>query len=203
MQPEAPLLDRTQRTRDTAPMEWQHALITALTLLVTGILARFAAARLPQRDGDHVVLRYTGWMRALGIFGIVVFGGLIAMCAALVFVRGDESSLRLATFGIPVFTALLVAAVAEMRVHLALDGDGIRGRTGFRSHRAIAWTDITEVKWNNVGYWWRLRDRHGNTLRISGWLPGQDLVLRMLQQCVPREVWAVAVATRDGHGGPR
>jgi Bacterial PH domain len=184
-------------------MEWQHAFTIALTLVVTGVLAHFAAARLPQRVGYHVVLRYTGWMRALGIFGIILFAGLIAMSATLVLVEGDERSWRLAAFGTPFFAAMLVATVAEMRVHLALDGAGIRGRTGFRAHREMAWKDITEVTWNNACYWWRLRDRHGNTLRISGWLPGQDMVVRMLQACVPYEVWADAVATRGGYGGTR
>lgn len=184
-------------------MEWQHAVATALTLAVTGGLVHFAASRLPHREGDHVVLRYTGWMRAGGLFGIAFFAGLIVMCAALVFVDGDARSWRLAVFGIPLFTVLLVAAVGEMRIHLALDGDGIRGRTAFRGHRAIAWNDITEVKWNGVGCWWRLRDRHGTTLRISGWLPGQTLVVRMLQTSLPDAVWADAVAAWSGRAGAR
>jgi hypothetical protein len=175
-------------------MEWQHAVTTALAIVVLGCLVRFAASRLPHREGDHIVLRYTGWMFVVGIVAIVFAGALVALCTALVFAKGDARSLRLAALGIPFFTALLVASVAEMRVHLALDGDGIRGRTAFRGQREIAWKDVTEVTWNGGCQWWRLRDRHGNTLRISGWLPGQAIVVRMLQECVPRDVWADAVA---------
>lgn len=175
-------------------MEWQHGLTAALTMAVMAGFAAYARKQPPLAEGK-AELAYPPVMRGFLWFATAFFAAGVGYCCwALLGGATEPKDVRGAMLGLPLSLLLLVPSYCERRVALQMDLEGIRGRTSFRGQRAIAWADVVAVTWSRGNYWWKLRDRHGNTLRLSGFLRGQEAIVAMLQAKVPERVWTKAVA---------
>lgn len=181
---------------------WAQTLSTAITVIVLALLAALTR-RAPAQFGDLTVLRLPTAMQVVAWVGLLFFTGLLALVIVeLVRHPDDVKKLRTAAIGVPLCLGLIVIVLAERRVQLGFDDEGIGGRTAFRGLRRVAWRDLVQVTWSNGGYWFRLRDRDGNVLRVSAWLQGHHLAVDKLCQHVPAVVWQRAVQqwrARTGH----
>lgn len=172
------------------------------TVVATGLLALSLrqARRYPALREGVVVLRYPRVMR-----GFLAAGALLFAAASVVFlwpvVAGTATAqdTRRAMVAVPFLMLLAAWAWCEMRVRLEVDGDGIRGRTAFRGHRATTWKDLVEVRYSSGSNWFVLRDCHGEKLHVSRFLRGWEVVVAYLEAKVPVEAWRLAVNDARRH----
>ena len=114
---------------------WEHAVTIALTGLVLGWWAR-AAQRPAEMVQDAIVMSYppaARWLlRILGTFLLVV--AIVGPIALALDPRRPDASPWLTLIFVPV-AALGLCPIAEARVRLLLDANGLRGRTALRGER--------------------------------------------------------------------
>jgi hypothetical protein len=174
-------------------MDYTQGVTAGVTIAVLSALAPLAM-RTPEAHQGTTVLQLPKIMRLLVWFGMAFLAAVLAVGIWSLIAGSaapkDERAMWL--FG-PFVLVLVVVAFREMRVHLELDEEGIRGRTAFRGQRAIAWRDVIAVSWSNSGYWFKLTDRQGETLRVSAWLQGHKLVVEKLRQHVQESAWDRAI----------
>ena len=182
-------------------------IVTAITTALTGVAIAFclrAARKAPVVQGEVIVLRYAKWMRWVmrgAAIAFLVFGGVTV---GLAFADGatpkDERSAWLALL---VAVPFGVGGFCEPRVYLVLDAEGIRGRTAFRGHRAIAWADVVRFGYGVGSGSWVLRDRRGEVLRVPRYLVGSEAVLTALEAHVHPSIWKSAVEKWQKRFGKR
>lgn len=171
---------------------------TAITTVLTGAAVAFclrAERRAPTIAGDVVLLQYAPWMRWFMRVGGLAFFALWCFAVVLAFAADatakDVRLAAMATLLLPLF----VGGVCEPRVRLELDGEGVRGRTAFRGYREVAWADVLRVRFSAASGGWVLRDRRGETIRVSCYLVGSEAVVTALEAKVHERIWQDAVAT--------
>lgn len=170
------------------------ALTTAITAVVLAALARMAMRASPARDGDgELLLVYPKFMRIIGGICALLIGGLAIGVPVAAALQDDPGLWRLTLVATPILGTLAVVALLELRTGLRCGPDGIGGRTAFRGTRHVRWDDVIEVTWSNAGYWLRLVDRHGEVVRVSGWLAGFPDAVQQLCSQVSRVVWRAAL----------
>lgn len=183
-------------------MEWEHGLTAGLTALLLGAFARHAL-REPEVVGGTVTLRYLRALRIVLWVGLVLFAAL-SVGVLWPFLAGNttEKDARTLALGLPVGLVLGAGCAAELRVALELDLEGIRGRTAFRGRRAIAWADVTAVKWSPSNHWFVVVDRRGEKIRVSRFLRGHTALLSLLREKVAPAIWEKAVAAYEKTPSP-
>ena len=172
---------------------WTSGISAAVTLAVLGGILKLARRDAPIVEGA-VVLRYPLALRILLWFaGGLFFGAAVAVGVAVALGAADAKLQRVAWLFVPMGLLLGPAGLLEPRVCLQLDGDGIRGRTAWRGRRAIAWSEIAEVRWSTLNNAFVLRARNGAKLSVSRFLQGHEAVVAALEAKVPEPLWRRAV----------
>ena len=170
-----------------------HALTALLTgLMMVGLV--WLSNRPPAITGDAIVLRYPLPLRAIFL---VAGTGFPALCAYLWVgvVNGTvRQGLMLTAVISVVFLPLALYSLMQLRVVLQIDRDGIGGRTAFQGRRRILWEEIASVDYSRAYSSLRLRDRAGETIRVSRLLRGHQAVWTALEGKVDPNIWRAAAA---------
>ncbi|MCR9244924.1 MAG: hypothetical protein NXI31_07820 [bacterium] len=183
-------------------MDWPRLIGGLVATLLTA--AAFAwllrdALRPPEvrRDGfggGAVLIRPSPALRALLVGATLLF--LVAFAAfvwLLVVEEADAKLQRVAWFAMPLFVVLGVGCALEARVRFWLDGDGIRGQTAIRGWREVRWGEVGEVEFERRSKCLRLRERGGDTIKVSCLHRGHNHVFDVLMAKVPEKVWSGAL----------
>lgn len=169
------------------------AAVPAFAALVLVVFAQIG--RVPEVRDGAVRMSYPLAMKAFAWFAALLF--FVVSAAILREALQDDPNpraVRLAWFGVPLMTALGTIMLCEIRVVLAADGQGIRGRTAFRGHRELRWQDVVEVQYWPTAQWLLLRDDRGETLRVPRFVRGFLMLPLLMQASLRPEVLQRATA---------
>lgn len=181
-------------------MNWLNTAIS--TLLSAGLMAWLirATRRAPEMLEDGVVsVRYPREMRWFQVFGTVFCAVVVGLAVWLLLAPDKPRDRMIGAVALPIIGALGFVTWREFQVFLVADREGIRGTTAFRGHRSMRWDDLTEVRLSPIPQWLVLRDRYGETIRVSLYMSGWAAVLRILAESVDPAVWRDAVRRAPSH----
>jgi hypothetical protein len=173
-------------------MDWTNAVSTSAAAVVSFLLMTWlvrSAQAEPEIGEEGIVLRYGRGARVLLIASAFVLVGLgIGFAATVLFGDPYDKLRRVSMFAAPIFLLLGIPCWFESRVSLAVDAEGIRGRTALRGQRSVRWDDLATVTWSGAMGWFKLTDRYGECVRVSRLLKGSSAFPFILRERLPEDL---------------